>query len=207
MYDKAKRGRFDRGTRLLHWVTAALMLSVFVLAFSIDLAASHTAHTAILQLHRFVGLIIWVVTFCRLAWRQYARYPDWPSAMSAASRALAKSTEYALYALLFLQPVLGLLLTNANGMRLKVFFWNLPALIGKNRFFAEQLLIAHKAVGFSLLGLIGLHVSAALFHHFVRRDDVLTAMLPAADNWRSQNSRDPTGRRIHPDESAWRIHD
>jgi hypothetical protein len=50
-------------------------------------------------------------------------------------------------------------------------------------------LTVHKAVGFSLLGLIALHVSAALFHHFWRRDDTLTAMLPAAAAWRTPRPR------------------
>jgi hypothetical protein len=47
----------------------------------------------------------------------------------------------------------------------------------------------HKAVGFSLLGLIALHVSAALLHHFWRRDNTLTAMLPVAAAWRPVGSR------------------
>jgi superoxide oxidase len=180
MNDDANRGVFDQGTRVLHWLTAALMLAVFAFAFSIDLATTRAAHIAFLQLHRLMGLVIWLVTLFRLMWRLSATYPEWPSDMSAAMRALAKSTEYALYALLLLQPLLGLLQTNAHGIRVDLFFGELPALIGKNKFLAEQLLIAHKAVGFSLLALIGLHVSAALFHHFVRRDDILTAMLPAA---------------------------
>jgi hypothetical protein len=57
--------------------------------------------------------------------------------------------------------------------------------IEKNRPLAHQLLSLHKIVGFSLLGLIVLHVSAALYHHFWRRDDTLTAMLPAAAAWRT----------------------
>jgi len=40
-----------------------------------------------------------------------------------------------------------------------------------------------------LLGLIALHVSAALLHHFWRRDDTLTAMLPAAAAWRAVGPR------------------
>jgi hypothetical protein len=40
-----------------------------------------------------------------------------------------------------------------------------------------------------LLSLIALHVSAALFHHFWRRDDTLTAMLPAAAAWRTLKPR------------------
>src|ERR1700722_6338516 len=186
----SKRGVFDQATRLMHWLTAALMLSVFVLAFSIDLATTRAAHTAFLQLHRSVGLTIWVVTLFRLAWRHFAKYPDWPSDMSQTMRVAAVASEYALYTLLVVQPILGILQTNAHGDHVNLFFiGQLPALIEKNRPLAQQLLGVNKAIGFSLLGLIALHVSAALFHHFWRRDDTLTAMLPAANGGRPLNSR------------------
>jgi cytochrome b561 len=182
----SQRGVFDQATRLMHWLTAGLMLCVFVLAFSIDLATSRASHTAFLQLHRSVGLTVWVVTLFRLAWRHFAKYPDWPSDMSQTMRVAAMASEYALYALLLAQPILGILQTNAHGDHVNLFFiGQLPALIDKSRPLAQQLLIVHKAVGFSLLGLIALHVSAALFHHFWRRDDTLTAMLPAAAAWRT----------------------
>jgi cytochrome b561 len=186
----SERGTFDRITRLMHWFTAALMLSVFVLAFSIDLATSRASHTAFLQLHRSVGLTVWVVTLFRLAWRQVAKYPDWPSDMSQTMRVAAMASEYALYALLLAQPILGILQTNAHGDHANLFFiGQLPALIETNRPLAQQLLKVHEVLGFSLLGLIALHVSAALFHHFWRRDDTLTAMLPAAAAWRKLELR------------------
>jgi len=172
---------FDRATRVMHWTTAGLMLLIFVFAFSIDLATSRASHTVFLQLHRSVGLTVWVLTMTRLAWRQYAKYPDWRDDMSKRMRVAAMASEYGLYALLLAQPILGLLQTNAHGDHVNLFLiGQLPALIEKNRPLAQQLLTVHKAVGFSLLGLIALHVSAALFHHFWRHDDTLTAMLPAA---------------------------
>jgi superoxide oxidase len=186
----SKRGVFDQATRLMHWLTAGLVLSVFVLAFSIDLATSRASHTAILQLHRSVGVTVWVVTLFRLAWRHFAKYPDWPSDMSQTMRVAAMASEYALYALLLAQPILGILQTNANGDYVNLFFiGQLPALIEKNRPLAHELLSVHKALGSSLLALIALHVSAALFHHFWRRDDTLTAMLPAAAAWRTLKPR------------------
>jgi len=193
----SKRGVFDPATRLMHWLTAGLVLSVFVLAFSIDLATSRASHTVFLQLHRSVGLTVWVVTLVRLAWRNSAKYPDWPSDMSQTMRVAAMASEYALYALLLAQPLLGILQTNAHGDHVNLFFiGQLPALIEKNRPLAQQLLTVHKAVGFSLLGLIALHVSAALFHHFWRRDDTLTAMLPAAAAWRTLESRADQPREV-----------
>lgn len=192
---------FDRGTRLMHWLTAGLMLSVFVLAFSIDLASSRASHIALLQLHRLTGLTIWLVTLFRLAWRQNASYPDWPSDMGKTMQVLAKTTEYSLYLILLLQPILGLLQTNAHGERVSLWLLGpLPALIGENRPLAQQLLIAHKIAGFSLLVIVALHAAAALFHHFVRRDEILVRMLPVAAAWRtsSRSQHDAAAAKLDP---------
>jgi cytochrome b561 len=186
-----KREVFDGVTRLMHWLTAGCMLAVFVLAFSIDRAASRASHNEILQLHRLMGLTIWLMTLFRLAWRQNATYPDWPQDMTKTMCMVARITEYSLYAMLLLQPILGVLQTNAHGDHVTLpYVGRLPALIGKNLPLAGQILAAHKAVGFALLGLIALHASAALFHHFVRRDDILTRMLPFAATWRRKSIQD-----------------
>ena len=188
--DNSEQRIFDRTTRLMHWLTAGLMLLVFVLAFSIDRAPSRASHAVFLQLHRSVGITIWALTLVRLTWRHFARYPDWPSDMPSTMRIAAKASEYALYALLLAQPILGILQTSAHGDHVNLFFLGqLPALIEKNRPLAQLLLTAHKAIGFLLLSLITLHVSAALFHHFWRRDDTLTAMLPKAAGWRPLSPR------------------
>ena len=170
---------FDRSIRFLHWLSLFLIVAIFVLAFSIDLAASREQAVALTQLHRSFGVTVWVVMLGRLVWRQFSRFPNWPPDMPQAMRFAAQWSEYALYALLLIQPILGLLQTNARGDRVDLFFLGqLPALIGTDRPLAKQLLEAHKTVGLLLLGLIALHASAALYHHFWRRDDTLEAMLP-----------------------------
>jgi cytochrome b561 len=81
---------------------------VIARAFSIDLATSRSSDTVVLQLHRSVGLTVWVLTMGRLVWRHFANYPNWPSDTSKAMRVAAMASEYALYALLLAQPILGL---------------------------------------------------------------------------------------------------
>jgi len=171
---------FDPAIRFLHWLTVFLITVIFALVFSIGFE-SKTEAVAFLQLHRSFGVTVWVVTLGRLVWRQFSRFPNWPAEMSRAMRFAAHWSEYALYALLLTQPILGLLQTNAHGERVNLFFLGrLPALIDQDRPLAKQLLGIHETVGFVLLGLIGLHAAAALYHHFWRRDDTLTAMLPQA---------------------------
>jgi cytochrome b561 len=176
--DPQLRG-FDRSIRFLHWLSLFLIVAIFVLAFSIDLASSREQAVALTQLHRSFGVTVWVVMLGRLVWRQFSRFPNWPPDMPQVMRFAAQLSEYALYALLLIQPILGLLQTNARGDRVDLFFLGqLPALIGTDRPLAKQLLEVHVAVGLLLLGLIALHVAAALYHHFWRRDDTLEAMLP-----------------------------
>src|ERR1700722_4342771 len=170
---------FDPVVRFLHWLTLFLIVAIFVLAFSIDSASSNREAVILTQLHRSFGLTVWVLTLGRFAWRQFARFPNWPADMPPPMRIAAHASELALYALLLTQPILGLLETNADGERANLFFLGrLPALIGEDHSLARQLLEAHQAVGVLLPGLIALHPPAALSHPFWRRDDTLEAMLP-----------------------------
>jgi cytochrome b561 len=174
-----KLGVFDPVIRFLHWLTLLLVAAIFVLAFSIDFASSQEEVVALTQLHRSFGLTVWVVTLGRLVWRQFAHFPNWPADLPQAMRIAAQWSEYALYALLLTQPLLGLLLTNAHGDRVNLFFLDqLPVLIGRDSPLAKQFLKVHETVGLLLLGLIALHATAALYHHFWRRDDTLKTMLP-----------------------------
>jgi cytochrome b561 len=171
---------FEPVIRFLHWLTLLLVVTIFVLAFSIKFAAFRDEAVALIQLHRSFGVTLWVVTLGRLVWRQFSRFPNWPADMPQAMRFAAHWSEYALYALLLGQPILGLLMTNAHGDPVNLFFLGqLPPLVGRTAF-ARQLFEVHKTVGFLLLGLIALHASAALYHHFWRRDHTLEAMLPQA---------------------------
>jgi cytochrome b561 len=184
---------FDPLMRFLHWLTLFLVATTFVLAFSIDLAPSKEEAGIVILLHRSFGLTLWVVTLLRLVWRQFSRFPNWPGDMPQLMRFAAHWSEYALYALLLIQPILGLLHTNAHGDRVNLFFLGqLPALIGQDRPLARQLFEVHEMVGLLLLALIVLHASAALYHHFWRRDDTLVAMLPQGMRGRYP----PTGARV-----------
>src|SRR6266567_2473108 len=145
---------FDSVIRFLHWLTLFLVVTIFMLAFSIDFASSKEEAVALIQLHRSFGMTVWVVTFGRLVWRQFSRFPNWPADMPQAMRFAAHWSEYALYVLLLTQPILGLLQTDAHGDRVSLFFLgSLPAIIGQDRALAKQLLEVHATVGFFLLGL------------------------------------------------------
>jgi cytochrome b561 len=169
---------YDPVMKFMHWLTLGLIVTVFVLAHAIDMVP-RTEKELVTQLHQSVGATIWVTTIARLAWRQFARLPDWPTSMSRFERIVTKASEYALYALLLVQPMLGLIHANAHGDALNLYLLgNIPPVTGTNRPFAHAILEVHETVGNALLVLIGLHAAAGLLRHFRRHDNALRAMLP-----------------------------
>jgi len=171
--------RYDAVMQAIHWATLVLIAAVFAAAWTAHSGLAGEWSRPVMQLHRSLGLAVLALTAGRLAWRSGARIPPLPSALPRWQKLAARGTEGLLYALLILQPLLGLLQTSARGQPVDLFFlFRLPPAIGPDRALARQLHDAHALCAEALLVLIGLHAAAALSHHFIRRDRVLVAMLP-----------------------------
>jgi cytochrome b561 len=171
---------YDGISRAIHWLTLILIAAVYTAAWTAHSGLAGDWFRPMLDLHRSLGLSIFALTIFRLAWRSRARVPALPADLPAIQKLAARANETLLYLLLLAQPTLGLLQTGARGQVVNFYFLvQIPPLIGTDRPFARQLHDLHELTANALLVVIGLHAAAALFHHFIRRDDVLNAMLPS----------------------------
>ena len=172
------RRRFDAVTIGLHWATVAVITGMFASAWL--LLVSDREHAAILlNVHRSLGVVTWAVAIVRLAWRfSFAYLPPFPETMPRAQQRFAKASEYGLYALLLLQPLTGLAQSLARGRSFMLFEWQVPKVMAGNKALTLLFHQIHTVSAWLLLGLIGLHVLAALFHCLVLKDEVLQSMLP-----------------------------
>jgi superoxide oxidase len=170
--------RFDRLTILIHWTTLALMIALFTTAWSVDHTKERLGNEILLRIHRSIGVTIWGLTAFRLAWRTFLRPPPpFPSNMSLFQQRAAQANELGLYALLLLQPVLGLAQALLSGHRFGLFAWDVNS-IGGNLALWGAAHEAHEFTAMALLALIGVHACAALYHALVLRDGVIGRMLP-----------------------------
>ena len=170
---------YDRFLKAVHWSTLLLIAAAYIAIWGSYAVATKEQEAFLMQLHRSLGVTVFVLTLFRLGWRWHARIPSLPADLPAIQKVAARVAEYVLYALLLIQPILGILYINARGRRVDFFFLGeLPPIVGPDKVLAKQAIAAHDIVAYVLLTLIALHAAAALFHHFVRRDDVLNAMLP-----------------------------
>jgi len=181
------RRRFDIVTIGLHWATVTSIAGMFASAWL--LFASDREHAAMLvTVHRSLGVVTWATAIVRLGWRlSYAYLPPFPQNMPKVQQRLAKTSEYGLYALLLFQPLTGLAQSLTRGRHFMLFAWQVPKLMAGDRPLTMLFHQIHSVSAWVLLGLIGLHILAALFHRFVLRDEVLQSMLP----WRSQSRVGP----------------
>jgi cytochrome b561 len=170
--------RFDAVTLWLHWITAVLVLVQFGAALSLA-HIDPSQVDLVLSVHRSTGLALWVLVVARLIWRStYMTAPPLPASTPRLQRLAARSTEYALYVLLLVQPATGLADTLFRAHPFPVFGLSVPVLVGKSKLIYKAAHGLHEAGAWLLAGLIGLHTAAALFHRLVLKDAVLQSMLP-----------------------------
>jgi len=182
-----RRPPFDRVTIGLHWTTVLLVLTLFTSAWLHALAAARQSDLApaLLQIHRSFGVTVWVMTALRLTWRlTNATMPPFHSTMSKLHRATVKLSEYGLYVLLLGQPVTGLLTTIFGGRPFALFLWRFPPLAARDETLQAAFHLSHELGAWTLAILTIGHAGAALFHHFVVRDDVLECMAPVTGRLR-----------------------
>lgn len=165
----------------LHWFTVgAIVITVSLILIREDIEGRSTKQF-LLDWHRSFGFLIFVVMLLRLALRYFLRVGAIDHGLPFFLVILSKAGHVVLYVLLLAIPLLGWAQSCARGQVVNLFgLIPLPSLplIERNRELAETLATWHETAAWLLLAVVFAHASAALWHHFVRRDTVLRSMLP-----------------------------
>ncbi len=167
--------RYDRRTMWLHWATALLVASQWVIAQIID-DFEGAARVDARSVHITLGLILIAVLATRIVWRA-TQGRRLPAADRGALHAVAKGTHWAMYLLLIAAVTLGVANVWVRGDSIYNLF-RIPAFDPGNKPLRTQVEDLHGLAANSILILAGIHASAALVHRYVWRDGVLARMLP-----------------------------
>ena len=164
--------------RVLHWVTATLILLMLPLGLVIAQDWGGPLQDWLYNLHRSIGTLVIPIVLARLAYRWSHPPAPLPDDIPALQQLAANATHWALYALLIAQPFVGWIGTSAYRAPVVVFgLFELPPIWPEDRAFSNQVLFVHGLMGLAIAGLLAAHIGAALHHHFVRRDRILMRMI------------------------------
>ena len=193
------RTRYDNFAIALHWVTVLLVLVQLGLAEFWDFAARPTKHLMIVA-HMSFGILLTavVVVVVRIAWRLTPGHRV-RAAVSGWVEIASKAVHYLLHGLLTTQAVLGFVLRWSGGEAMSFFGLAIPPPFPAFSKPAHHLVGEfHNWVGWAIIVVAAGHAGAALFHHFVLRDDVLWRMLPG------RRARREEARAPSPEQAAGR---
>jgi len=168
-------------SKLLHWLVAACVLVTVPVAIAMDRVGQGPTQDSLYNLHKSLGVLILALMVLRLINRLVAGALAPEAEIEPWQRAISSIVHTSLYVLLLAMPIVGYIANSAYGASTPFFgLFELPSIVGKNEELATRLFTLHRWVGWLVILLVLMHISAALYHHFIRRDAVLKRMLPRA---------------------------
>ena len=168
-------GRFALPSRILHWLMAPMVIAQLLIG--VTMIASLSYYPLLLAIHRPRGIGILVFAVVRLANRLTHRPPPFLATMSPLERRIASWSEYLLYALLLVQPVIGWAMLSAARFQIVLAGpIRLPGIAPHNIDLYAVLREAHSVCAFLLFATFTAHVCAVLLHTLVLRDRLLDRM-------------------------------
>jgi cytochrome b561 len=190
---RSDRDRWGGVMKTLHWLMVLLIVGLATVGWYMKGMPNSPDKIGVYALHKSLGLTVLALAVLRLWWRTFVdrERPPLPPHMPAWQRFGAHASHVGLYALLFAIPLSGWLFNSAANFPLRWFgLFSVPSLSGPDPALKAFAGAAHWALFWVLCAVLAAHVGAALWHHFVARDEVLRRMWPGTRARGSLDTRD-----------------
>jgi len=163
--------------RSFHWVLFLMFGFMIVAGNLLEEMPKGAEKIQAAGVHKSLGLLVLLLVLLRLIWRFSNITPKDPEGTPAIQTLVANAMHWVLYVLMFAQPLVGILMSQAAGYQVSFFgLATLPVILNKDPSLADFLHGAHGTIWILLLLMVIIHAAGALYHHFVVKDDVLRRM-------------------------------
>lgn len=177
--DAPPASRYRRSQRILHWLMAIVILSALLIGLYCSYLVQGTPlRRALLDIHKSLGMTALILIAIRLPLRLSLGEPAYRRPLDVFNHYAARGAHVLLYVLMILMPLAGYTTSAAGGHDLPwfgVFQW--PNLLPPDKSLERTAAIVHEYGAYCLYAVVTLHILAAFWHHFARKDEVLQRML------------------------------
>ena len=172
-----QRTQFTALMRVLHWTMAAMVLTM--LGIGVTMVASLADYYLLVSIHRPLGAGILVLVVVRFVVRRLSPLPPFPPTMSRMERVAAAASEYTMYGVMFVLPLVGWgMLSAARYPVVLCGSVHLPFILPHDAMLYATVRRAHTVLAYVLFLAFLAHVGAILFHTLIVRDGILFRMVP-----------------------------
>jgi cytochrome b561 len=183
--ESSQAARYSTVAIVLHWLLGISIFAMFAIGMYMSDLPFSPLRLKLYNYHKWAGITFLILSVLRLVWRLLNKPPALPKAIEQAmpnwQTKVYHATHYALYALFFAVPLIGWAYSSAAGFPIVLFgVLPLPDFLAVDKEFAKQIKDLHEISAFALVGLALLHIGAALKHHFIDKDGLVSRMLPSS---------------------------
>lgn len=172
---KIMEQKYTKSQVILHWTMAFLVSYCMLSALFKGFIPKGPVKTDVMNFHKWFGLLVLLLIFVRIGLRVTFGAPKLDSGNKVQDR-LAHIAHFLLYGLMFLIPLFGVIFINLGGYPLTFFGIPLAQLFTENKGLSKVFKELHEIGGFVLIGIVGVHIVAALKHHLLDKDGLLDRM-------------------------------
>jgi len=168
--------------KTLHWLIGLLFIGQWILGLASQQVDDPALQFDLYQWHKSFGMLLLALVALRIVWTLASLHPALPASMTSLEQRAARAAHLLLYGALVALPITGWLVASASPLGIPTFAFNrvvIPPLPIARSDAAEALWsTVHATIAYAAAALVALHIAAALYHHLIRRDEVLRRMLP-----------------------------
>lgn len=179
---------------VFHWTIALLFLAQLALGYLMSRDIDPVLQFNLFQYHKSIGFLVLALAAPRFIWSIFSRKPRALDGEGMASRLAARSAHAALLFLTLAVPLAGWAVASTSPLQIPSYVFDLVVMPGLPMAISDQAEAfwteVHATLAYLAAVIVVLHVAAALWHHFVRKDPTLRRMIPfrAAEDNRSRTA-------------------
>lgn len=168
--------RYDAVARIFHWSIALLIFYAAGAILIGDELPRGAVRSFLSTTHRTAGTLVFALLIFRVLWRLFHKPPALPSNMTPFQQRMAHFGHLGLYVMMAVVPLVGIALTFRRGGTIDFGIFQIVSPFEADRAASKPIKEVHEFVAYVLFALVGVHIAAALWHQYVKRDDIMARM-------------------------------
>ena|SRR3990167_1238583 len=163
--------------KFLHWLIFFLVIIMLTFGFFLGDVPNGYKPVAY-NTHKLIGLTILMLILLRGCWALLNVKPMLPIGTPAYQKLAERVVHFTLYVLLIAMPLAGWIGSVAANKPPVLGHWKIWLPMAENKLVNQVAFSFHYIIALTIILFVSIHVLAALYHHYIKKDDILRRMLP-----------------------------